>query len=213
MIIYVVCHNDESEKIANDQFSKYDWARVLRLKEQNHLFEGVVYTTELLERYHEWKDHDFVGTISYSILKKVTESHMNHIVSAIRPELHDVAFFHTDTSDWFYCHPNFVKSIYYELVNNLLPRHLSANRWGFFSCWMAKPYLMVSYISFFNNIWLPRLEAHPDVWRNAEYGGGTLSKEHLLKLTKRVEHYPCHPFINERLPFQYFSSFGLRILF
>lgn len=213
MIIYVICYNDESEKIANEQFSKYEWARVLRLEEQNHLFEGIVYTKYLLELYNEWKDHDFVGTISYSILKKIPESRLIHIVDTIRSESHDAAFFHVDSSDWFYCHPGFVKAIYYQLVNDLLPPHSPPTNWGLYSCWMAKPYLMLSYISFFNNIWLPKLEAHPEVWKNAEYGGGRLSKEHLLKLTKYVEHYPCHAFINERLPYQYFSSFGLRILF
>jgi hypothetical protein len=71
ILIYVLCYDDASEELSKQYFQGYTWARIYRIKNQSHLFEGVMYQSELLELYEEWKYVDYVGTISNSILKKM----------------------------------------------------------------------------------------------------------------------------------------------
>ena len=68
-IIYIICHNDGSEKKAHEHFDKYSWARIYRIpkESQTHLMESVMYKTELMKVYDEWKDADIVGTLSYKL--------------------------------------------------------------------------------------------------------------------------------------------------
>ena len=95
ILIYVLCYNDKTEKQANDEFSQYEWAKVYRIKEQNHLFEGVMFRNELMDMYDEWKDKDFVGTIAYSIFSKVSRDHFFSLLEKADQALHDVVFFNT----------------------------------------------------------------------------------------------------------------------
>ena len=74
ILIYVLCYNDETEKQATDEFSQYEWAKVYRIKEQTYLFESIMFRNELMDMYDEWKDKDYIGTISYSIFSKANKA-------------------------------------------------------------------------------------------------------------------------------------------
>jgi hypothetical protein len=234
-IIYVLCYDDESEQRAHTDFSKYVWARIYRIKNQSHLFEGVMYQSELLGLYDEWKDKKFVGTISYKLKERF--NYMWHlsfdsIVSRIE-----------NTSNEMYDFVGLIQPIHgaelhvignrYPLLNTIFRDVCAAcniptsrdnkmlfgrNRnyniltsgFVFFNHWMSSPKWMLTYINYFNSVWLPAVESHPYIWQNSGYPG--MSPEKLLQLTKRVDFYPYHPFINERFTSLFFYYTSARLL-
>jgi hypothetical protein len=228
-IIYVLCYDDITEQKAHEEFDKFDWARIYRIPEesQNHLFEGVMYQTELMKVYDEWKDKKYVGTCAYSMFKKINEKFINCTDNPNQEILNRIT---TDKSyDFVGFYPTQAKYAWdhrylYTIVNDLLRgRARLNNQYKFyffitihnfypFNYWMATPANMLEYIHYFNNKWLPALESHPLVWSSAEYMG-KLSSERLLYLTRgRCDHYPYHPFVNERLPSIYFEKIKANML-
>jgi hypothetical protein len=216
IIIYVLCYDDDTEEFSNIYFKHYNWARIYRIKNQSHLFEGVMYQTELLELYDEWKDAEYVGTISHSFFKKMKIEQLLYILNISSPILHDVVIFKSFANDLFHLHSNpDLKRAYQEIYRQTMPFRFSRviQRYSIYNYWMAKPTFMLQYIQFFNSIWLPAVEKHPLIWNNAGYLDEKLSPEALSKLTKRVPHYPMHPFMNERIAIQFFKEINAKMLF
>ena len=235
-IIYVLCYDDPSEKRARTDFEKYWWARIYRIPEeaQNHLFEGVMYTTELMKLYHEWKDKAYVGTISYKMIERskvMIDSFDRNIkrieatpadrdtVVALTPRFIGICFNGVNYSEQVFldtCHATGlpikreITNSRFSLIHKQRPYDIYKSGFMFFNHWMTSPYWMLKYIQFFNAVWLPALESHPLVWNNAGHIG--MTPEQLLKLTKRVSHYPLHPFINERLVSLFFIFHNIRQL-
>lgn len=234
-IIYVLCYDDESEHKAITEFSSYEWARIYRIpvESQNHLFEGVMYQTELMKLYDEWKDKEFVGTISYKLKDRLAWYHytnMEQIDSKIRTvskfEYDVVPFLFYGGANFEKLNPN-LKNEFKHLTDSILQlsnqykigyrfmtrkQELLTDPFFFFNYWMTTPKSMLAYIQFFNTIWLPALESNQNVWNDSKYQGH-LTAEQLKTLTKRVSHYPYHPFINERLPASYFRHKKYRIFY
>jgi hypothetical protein len=216
IIIYVLCYDDDTEEFSNIYFKHYNWARIYRIKNQSHLFEGVMYQTELLELYDEWKDAEYVGTISHSFFKKMKIEQLLYNLNISSPLLHDVVIFKSVANDLFHLHSNpDLKRAYQEIYRQTMPFRFSRviQRYSIYNYWMAKPTFMLRYIQFFNSIWLPAVEKHPLIWNNAGYSDEKLSPEALSKLTKRVPHYPMHPFMNERIAIQFFKEINAKMLF
>ena len=216
IIIYVLCYDDDTEEFSNIYFKHYNWARIYRIKNQSHLFEGVMYQTELLELYDEWKDAEYVGTISHSFFKKMKIEQLLYNLNISSPLLHDVVIFKSVANDLFHLHSNpDLKRAYQEIYRQTMPFRFSRviQRYSIYNYWMAKPTFMLRYIQFFNSIWLPAVEKHPLIWNNAGYSDEKLSPEALSKLTKRVPHYPMHPFMNERIAIQFFKGINAKMLF
>ena len=71
LIVYIVCHNDESRDIAYKEYGQYDWAKVIIIPTTKYR-ENIMYTKILLDLYDEWKDADYVGTLSYKARTKTT---------------------------------------------------------------------------------------------------------------------------------------------
>ena len=211
--IYVLCYDDRTETLAKERFGNLDWVRIFRIPVQTHLFEGVMFQTYLMEMYSEWKDMDYVGTISYKLPEKVPfQKFVNLIVNA---GSHDAVFFKVVPSDLFHLHSPVVKHVYDDVYRQTMPFRLTAKvkRYAQYNYWMARPHIMLEYIQFFNTKWLPTLENHPRVWGPAGYQTpAPLTPEQLLRLPKRVTWYPCHPFVNERLPYRYMVERNFTIL-
>ena len=226
-MIYVLCYDDSSENMAIASFSGFPWARVYRLPEerQNHLQEGIAYTTELIALYDEWKDADFVGTVSYCFFDKIPYSHFINLINGITSTT-DAVFFYTGTD------PNVgnCNLILKELLDDICNRLFNTNsgllnglkskrinkitRYSFSNFFVVRPNLMFDYIHWVSNTVIPMLEKHPNVWCDSGYYNNKINGERLLKLTKnRVSYFPCHVFIVERLPYSYFLSKNLKILF
>jgi hypothetical protein len=233
-IVYVLCYDDASEKRARNDFEKYWWARIYRIPEeaQNHLFEGVMYSTELMKLYDEWKDKAYVGTISYKLIERSkflernfqdivqilesTSPNRNTIVS-LAGRFKGIVFEHVNYSEQVFvdtCHATGlpikreIPNSRFRLIHKEHPYDIYKSGFIFFNHWMTSPYWMLKYIQFFNNVWLPTLESHPLVWNNSGYPGA-IPPEKLLNLTKKVDHYPLHPFINERVVSLFFYFHNL----
>jgi hypothetical protein len=172
-----------------------------------------MFQTHLMEMYSEWKDMDYVGTISYKLPEKVPFQKFLDLLS--NAGSHDAVFFRVVPSDLFHLHSPVLKGVYDDVYRETMPFRLSATvkRYGFYNYWMTRPSIMTDYIQFFNSKWLPAVDKHPLVWEPAGYQTPSpLSSEQLLKLTTKVGWYPCHPFVNERLPYRYMVERNMKIL-
>jgi hypothetical protein len=243
-VIYITCHDDVSEQKARETFGKYDWARVYRIPEesQSHLMESVMYTTELMKVYDEWKDAEFVGTLSYSAADKfdwyLKNQEKTYNISTFVKTVkqiettsslnYDVVGFVVNMGSRMYTDPImkdiFCKSAYETGILERTPIYSVKSRKielgymleGIFfihNYWMTSPACMLSYIKFFNQMWLPTIEKQQNIWYNSNYNNGRVSKEKLLKLSRgRADYWPYHPMISELLPIVYFKSQNVRIL-
>lgn len=198
IIIYVLCHNLESEEIAITNFGNQKYARIIRIP-QTHLFESVMYKTVLNEVYSEWKDSDFVGTISYSYAKKFDFSFLKRVLTFKNIEDYDfISLIPTITDPVF--NEAITKKIFLESIKAIGNHSPKFNQsYNLCNYWIARPNIMLDYIKFFNNKWLPAVESHNMTNNKIDYRSGSLSKEVLVKLTGN-EYYTHHPFVHERLP-------------
>lgn len=238
-IIYILCHNDETERLANSEFSKYSWARIYRIPKdsQTYLMESVMYQSELMKLYDEWKECDYVGTLSYKLPARLAYppfSTMENISNLVETADGDVVSFRTYEHSHADILPNFRKILTDTCVRvgikvNTLPKYNVLSRKVeyknaldtmpciFHNYWMTTPRLMLAYIKFFNYTWLPALDSHPNVWNDSQYPYN-LSKEELksrmLYLTRgRAAHYPFHAIISEVIPTHFFRNIGASITF
>ena len=99
-IIYVLCYDDVTEEKARTEFGMFKWARIYRIpkESQNHLFEGVMYQTELMKLYDEWKDKDYVGTISYKLRDRLNFYHYTTI-DVISNKIESCLLYTSDAAD------------------------------------------------------------------------------------------------------------------
>ena len=238
-IVYIVCHNDETERISHEYFDKYSWARVYRIPDdaQSYLMESVMYQTELMKVYDEWKDADYVGTLSYKLPARIEKGALidiNKFDNTIQNLIHDniavaaITYVHAYV-DTYLCLRKVVTDTCQKIGITLSRKSydIRTRKFGevseldikpfiFHNYWVTRPNIMKSYIDFFNTKWLPALESHPNVWDDAVYtynteiAKTTSSERLLLRLTNgRVSHYPYHAIACERLPSIFFMTNGI----
>ena len=232
-ILYILCHDDVTEQRATSEFKDYKWARVYRIKEQNQLLESVFYINELLSLYHEWKDCDFVGTLSYKFFYRCNfyinnNKSLTRIIEQIEKTSindYDVVSFMTFKGGMWDQLP-YLEKILYDTVdrcNMNLKRYNTMKRkfqyvirpfesmFFFHNYWMCTPNMMLKYIDFFKNKWTPVLEQHPLVWTHCPYNGAVAKERHLQLTNGRVDHYTYHAYVNELLPAVFFTHMNSRI--
>lgn len=218
--VYVLYYNDASRKAAEDLQRRHPlWVRPHAL-EQSTLLESVMYKSSLPELESEWQDCDFVGTIAaIGGPKKIP--FFKHLCAALdahcerRKPLVDAA---TDAV-WLFPmassnlggHPPVMKTVLEDVCTQSglrpnLVNSLHRNAWNFSNFWLARPVRMREFIDFFSHQWLPRLEAHPQVWSDAKYPnsmfGGAKKHPALIRggYFHSLGYFPLHPFICERAP-------------
>ena len=148
LLIYVISFNDESEQIARDDFGSYTWAKIYRLKKQTELFESIMYKDELMDMYDEWKDMDYVGTISYSYFRKYPKNKiylLNKIDNLERP-FHGLVHPLPDP----HYHNDKMKEYMTTLLNEVGLK--PSNSWIFCNYWCCTPLKMKEYISWFTTV-------------------------------------------------------------
>ena len=237
-IIYILCHNDETERISHLEFDKYSWARIYRIpkESQTYLMESVMYNSELMKLYDEWKDCKYVGTLSYKLPARLAYppfSSMENISNLVETANGDVVSFRTYDHSYSDSLPNFCKILTDTCVRvgiklnhspkyNILSRKVESKNaldmpCMFHNYWMTSPSLMLAYINFFNYRWLPALDSHPNVWDDSHYPYNLPKDElktRMLELTRgRASHYPFHAIICEVIPTHFFRSIGATITF
>lgn len=232
-ILYILCHDDVTEQRARSEFKDYKWARVYRLKNQNYLLESVFYVDELLALYDEWKDKEFVGTLSYKFFERIqlyTNKSLDRILEQIEKtstDEFDVVSFTTFVGGLWKELP-YLETIVYNVADvcrmnirkyNIRTRKMEyeilpfKSNFFFHNYWMCRPSLMLEYIHFFKHQWLPALEKHPLVWTHCPYNGALSKKRHLELTNGRVDHYTYHAYVNEILPAIFFTHIKSRIQF
>jgi hypothetical protein len=209
--LYILCYHEESQKKANEEYGNYEWAKVLFIETTPYL-ENIMYSNWLLENKNDWKDFDYVGTISWSASEKIGKINMNQIITRLEREDPDIYAF------WYYScnmvlhanywHPKF-SSLWYRLLFYKKLSYfdiLNSDIKAFFgNYWMCKPSWMEAYIEFFKDcktILENQTDLQEDLWSDTGYKG-KLSKEKLLEIYGKP-YYPYHPFLLERLPCFFF---------
>ena len=188
VIIWVSYHDEESEKIARNIFSKYIWAKFIELpNENNPLFESYPLYNKLLDCHAE-----YIGYLSYKSYQKISIELVDKYTKDIKD--YDFVALNCGGSDVLCnkCHPNF-NTIWKDIVTPLCP--ISGHDiWS--NLWIMKRKCLSDYCNWFKNIYHKLLE-HPLIFSNANWHGLELSK--LIKLTG-YPYYNHIPFICERLP-------------
>lgn len=197
VLIYVLCFDDGSEEIAREDFGTFAWAKIYRLKKQTELFEGILYKDELMEMYDEWKDLDYVGTISYSYFRKYPKNKVYLLNKLLNLERN----FHGLVQPL--ANPMYHNEKMREYMVLLMERvNLKPSKsWFFCNYWCCKPSIMKDYITWFNTIWLPNLYSIEQLWDDPQYK----YKAYSLK-SKKPLRYTYHPFLTERIVSPYFDA-------
>lgn len=218
--IYVLCYDENSRNSANNEFKDKEWAKVVFIK-TTVLFENIMYDSWLIDNYEEWKDLDYIGTISWKASQKIPLPNINKVVDYMYNNNYGISVFYTIPINMIertnYLHPKF-KSLWTKILltagftNEMI---LETNFIGFYcNYWITTPKLMLEYISFFKDIKkiIDNLEdIQDDIWSDAGFKSTTLiSKDRCMRIFNKP-YYPYHPFIYERLP-NFFFYFKTNIL-
>jgi hypothetical protein len=195
IVVYVLCHNKKRLAEAIPLYAPYKWARPILMKYQNATFENAFWP-QMLEIRDEWIFAEFVGTISFTAIRKINLALINRrIVEGYYTNMSHAYFNDTtryvlsNTSD----HPNFTK-IWKDLLETLnIPDIIEA--WcNYFIC---KPQLMEEFIEWHRVVLSPAVLSHPLIYGRSEYKGA-LTEADLIKLWGKP-YYPMVPFIMERM--------------
>lgn len=222
--LYVLCHDDASQALAEAAWAGTPWASVLRLDNRPPLAvlrEGAAYLGALRDREDEWADVDYVGAVSWKAGQKVglTPEGVRRAAAAAAGRGEDVVALYPFAAPLVEhssaCHPRFreawvgcLRAMGYgeaDATSAAMP---------YFVCnyWLARPSWLRSYAG-----WLERLvgvmrtdeDVQDALWADACYPTG-LPADRLLELYG-VPHLPHHAFLVERSPCFYFWKHGARI--
>jgi len=212
IIIYVLCYNEETMQSAIKEYGNHEWARITCI-ETTPLMENIMYDKVLLEHYDEWKDAEYVGTISWKTSKKILLPDMQKLKQFLKQAPYDIIPFYITNENMIdqanYYHPKF-KSLWCKWLTAL---HVEENDIlnptvpAFFSnYWITTPTLMLKYIEYFKiakTVLDKSPEVQAEVWEDSTYDHVTLSKEKCMQIYGKP-YFPYHVFLYERLPCFFF---------
>lgn len=234
MLIYVICHNDESQMKAQEIESKINSvencrSHVVRIQEHNILFESQIFNY-LDTCKEQWINEDYVGMVTYSIETKtkvdITEL-IRHIKAAqnhgadIIP-VYSLSFkkLKKDLIISFaealtIMHGPYILLAYKEILDALgytEQEYFNEGIPSYFSnWWMVRPQYMEKYVEFFKRT-LHVIEFNNKLskylYMNSYYTGN-LPVDTLMKIGGKP-YYTLHPFLFERLPCFFFYNLGIK---
>jgi hypothetical protein len=204
-IIYVLYHDDNSYKIAQ-LFEKYEWAQLYKLG-NSILFENAFFPI-LQTKQQEWETKQYVGLVSYNIVKKQSLKYFPLRRTIEESDNADViAFFKYSGKDLItqatYFHPKFL-DIWLDLLLKMGfdMKDILSDKIPMYpcNCWIAKPEWMKRYIEFVmkaihimdTDDYIKKLLYTDSGYRS------NLSKKQLIKISGQP-YYTHHPFVLERL--------------
>lgn len=228
ILVYVIAHNEATLEKAKEEYGKYAWAKPI-IAPQTCWLENVMYTSYLMEHQDEWRDMDYVGTISWSAS---TKQPLVHRMQDICDDAHAKE---TDLIALMYrgdplvpmgerWHPGFTqcwaaawKSIGY--TNEDLLFHESIQSF-YCNYWLARPALMTSYCTLMTYF---DFRVHTDhtlkeiMWRDSTYEtrGPNIAKmpvERKMALWD-VPYYPQLIFVAERMICLFSALFAKKTCF
>ena len=205
--IYVLCPTQHEYDRACLEYTK-PWEKPIIIP-QTYWLEGVMYASELMNRYDEWKDLDYVGCISHSAHTKQPKIHdIDHLMKeGLSRESHVVAFMGRRVIDIVMngemYHPGFRKAwcaVWEHLGYD--PDDMSLPCFAFFcNYWCSTPTFMVSYCNLIARLDTCLRETpglKQALWRDSKYGDAKIDRDR-LRLLFGVPYYPLLPFVVERM--------------
>lgn len=219
ILIYVLCHNQETKACAIKEYGDKEWAKIICI-ETTVLLENIMYDKWLLEHYEDWKDVDYVGTISWKASKKILLPDMHKLAHFLEHVPFDIIPFYMTNDKLIeqatHYHPKF-KNLWLKWLTALDIDQkiiLDDETPAFFSnYWITKPNLMLKYIDYFKTAKIV-LETTQDIqdelWENANYND-TLSKDKCFQIFGKP-YFPYHVFLYERLPCFFFWNINASLL-
>ena len=216
-IIYVMYHDEESYNTAK-MFQKYEWARFQKLG--NSIFFENAFFPILKTKQGEWESKQYVGLVSYNIVKKqnLKRFPLRTIIDSAG-DADVITFFGYARQDLLsqatFMHPKFL-DIWLNLLLKLgyKMEDILSNRIPMFpcNCWMAKPDWMKRYVDFAVQAMelLEKDEGLRTLCYNDSGYRSNLSKGKLIEISGKP-YYTYHPFIMERLPCFFFWVEGANI--
>jgi hypothetical protein len=214
--VYIIAFNEVTLKQANLAF-RSPWYHKIMIETTRYL-ESIMYYKTLQECEDEWKDVDYVGTMSYKAPRKMRVPNL----TAIWPDNPDVVVFWSSGKSTLLItqalqhHPKFdiiwtklIAAMGYDIKDITDPSILVY----FGNYWMAKPEWMRRYMDFLvraRDIMERDAELIELLNENSTYKGG-ISKEKCVEVFGQP-HYTHHPFVCERLSCFFFWKHGAKIL-
>lgn len=231
--VHIICHDDSSEEIANQIRETHIpmWGRVLRISGRTKFFENEAFH-HIQHLRETWKDASYVGTVTYSMLRKVAPADV--VQESIKDELtkpapeartdvltfvnmdfggnsrpvETAALFHGN--QWMASWKIMLRKLGFtesEIADG------EANMQGFYANhWVCKPHLMDIYLEYV--IRAMRLMDEDDELRcNIMHGAGymgSLTMDQLVEICG-IPHYSLHTFVLERLPSFIFGHLGCSV--
>lgn len=209
-IIYVLYHDDNSYKTA-ELFKKYEWAQLEKMG-NTIFFENAIFPL-LNEKQANWENKQYVGIVSYNIVKKQNLKYFP--LARVINESDDadvIAFFKYSGTDLIsqatYFHPKFL-DIWLDLLLKMGfdIKDILSDKIPMYpcNCWIAKPSWMKRYIEFVISA-MGLMESDEQLKKLLYTDSGyrsNLSKGQLVKISGKP-YYTHHPFILERLSCFYF---------
>ena len=218
--IYVLCYNEITKQSALREYGDKEWAKVLYI-ETTALLENIMYDKLLLENYEDWKDFDYVGTISWKASHKIILPDMVSLSEHLDSIPYDIISFYTLQQNLVehgtYYHPKF-KSLWLKMFRNMDisdEQALDPSIPAFFcNYWITTPTLMLKYIEFFKkskDILDNSADIQEEIYEDSTYNGGTLSNEKCIELFGKP-YFTYHVFLYERLPCFFFWYMNAKLL-
>ncbi|NBU16993.1 MAG: hypothetical protein EBS48_08270 [Actinobacteria bacterium] len=183
--------------------------------------ESVMYTDVLAQRRDEWKDVDYVGTLSWKALDKIGDVDIQDAVDAAcrygsrAPDV--CAFFTAPCQNLLAhakgCHPRFLE-IWVPLLQALGyddRRIMDPGVPCFYgNYWAATPAWMDKYIEFFVRA-KDVLDVGPS-WQDALWSDSCYHPGYSTRQVHGLPHLPYHSLVGERLPCFFFWAEGARVM-
>ncbi len=213
--IFVLTYDDETRKFAEEWTAGLSWATVVHNKTTIYL-ENLMYSSWLLEHIEQWRDCDYVGTLSWKTPRKIAVPDMQALVSHLTLRNPDVVPF-------FPCHEPILlqgerhhplfRQLWCELTRELgiSEDQATAPAIPLFFCnyWMARPSWMLRYMEFFKKAQhvLDTCETlQAKLWTDSRFDKA-ISDEKCMEIFGKP-YYPYHCFLCERLPCLFFKLEG-----
>jgi hypothetical protein len=217
-IIYVLYYDEATKIEAEKIYGKYNWFKPIFNETSKYVESGFILDV-LPKLQDEWKDKDYVGTISWKAYKKIKITDFEKINIARDQDLDLVYLLYTENcfENMFknidYLHPLFSK-IWASVLEKMgycdvFPQNVT---WFYCNYWLAKPSVMKQYIEFGKRA-RDIMESIPEIKdlceRNSMY---ELTPPDPYKVVTGKKYYMYHPFIMERLPcfFAYMNKLKIR---
>lgn len=217
-VVYVLAYDDASEARAREEYDKCAWARVVRLSGAlpgARYMEGAAFLSLLPSLRDEWRDADFVGTLSWRASDKIhIPPNFERVLEEVRGS--DVVALLPSTEKLLpqavRSHPRFLECWVPLLLRlGVEPAEAVRDDVACFFCnyWLATPARMDEWLAWFARA-VRVLDGAPEVqealWSPSGYGS-RLGPER-LRAVYGVDYLPMMPFVAERLAPFFFSHTG-----